>query len=303
MMDKEKIEGHALALFSVLMWSTTFVSTKILQETFSSIEILFIRFVIGYFILLMMKPRLAPFEGWAREGLYMLAALTGIFLYYYMENVALEHTMAGNVSVLVSTAPFFIAMVYKLFRPKETRVGLFYFLGFAVTLLGLVLIAFPIGGGFSLNPLGDGIALAAAIVWGFYSYFVDRIALFGHSVIVTTRRCFFYGLIFMLPVLALDGFSVSASEILAPVNAFNLLFLGLGASALCFVAWGGAIGRLGAMLSGQYIYVIPAFTLVFSYIILGERISLQSGIGAVLVMAGLFVSNRKGRDFAQISHS
>lgn len=303
MMDRKRLQGHLLALFSVLMWSTTFISTKILQESFSSIEILFIRFAFGYLILFLLRPRMLAFEGWRREGLYMLAAASGIFLYYYMENVALEHTMAGNVSVLVSTAPFFIALVYKLFRPRETKLGLFFTLGFVVTFIGLVLIAFPAGSGFSLNPMGDGIALAASIIWGFYSYFVDRIALFGHDVIMTTRRTFFYGLIFMIPVLMVEGFSVSLEEMCDPVNLMNLFFLGLGASALCFVAWAGAIGRIGAVVSGQYIYIIPAFTLVFSFLILGERITLQSALGAILVMAGLFVSNIRREGYAKISQS
>ena len=172
-----------------------------------------------------------------------------------------------------------------------------------MTFIGLVLIAFPAGSGFSLNPMGDGIALAASIIWGFYSYFVDRIALFGHDVIMTTRRTFFYGLIFMIPVLMVEGFSISLEEMCDPVNLMNLFFLGLGASALCFVAWAGAIGRIGAVVSGQYIYIIPAFTLVFSFLILGERITLQSALGALLVMAGLFVSNIRKESCAKISQS
>ena len=125
----------------------------------------------------------------------------------------------------------------------------------------------------------------------------------GHDVIMTTRRTFFYGLIFMIPVLMVEGFSVSLEEMCDPVNLMNLFFLGLGASALCFVAWAGAIGRIGAVVSGQYIYIIPAFTLVFSFLILGERITLQSALGALLVMAGLFVSNIRKESCAKISQS
>ena len=291
MMDKSRARGHLLACISVLFWSTTFVSTKILQDDFSSLEILLIRFVIGFVALFLMHPRPIKWEGWGKEVQVIAAGFFGIFLYYLMENIALEYSSASMVSLVVSTAPFFIAIVFKFLDWRGTRLRAHFFLGFLVTFAGLVLSVMEAGEAIRLD-LGVLIALAASIAWGFYSWFLDRLGRWGDDSIALTRRSFLYGILFMIPLAMLDGFNVGR-ELLEPVNIANLLFLGLGASAFCFAAWAGAVKRLGPLLSGSYIYIIPAVTMVFSAIVLGESISMRFIVGTALVITGLFISNSK----------
>ena len=70
----------------------------------------------------------------------------------------------------------------------------------------------------------------------------------------------------------------------------NLLFLGLGASALCFVTWGSAVRVLGAVKTSVYIYISPAITLLCSVLILHEHVTLWSLAGAALTLVGLVLS-------------
>ncbi|MFQ9918242.1 MAG: hypothetical protein ACLRWQ_19490 [Flavonifractor plautii] len=77
------------------------------------------------------------------------------------------------------------------------------------------------------------------------------------------RRTFAWGLLFLLPVLPVPGFG-GLGTLTEPVYLLNLLYLGLGASALCFVTWGFAVGRLGAVRTSAYIYLVPVVTLVTS---------------------------------------
>jgi drug/metabolite transporter (DMT)-like permease len=72
-----------------------------------------------------------------------------------------------------------------------------------------------------------------------------------------------------------------------------MLFLGLGASALCFVTWNYAVGVLGPVKTSVYIYVNPIVTVVTSAIILHERITVIAMAGVVLILAGLYLSERK----------
>lgn len=130
------------------------------------------------------------------------------------------------------------------------------------------------------------------MVWAFYSFVIDRVNAGGGNIIANTRRTFLYGILFMIPLMVFDGFSVTLDEVMRPVNLFNLVFLGVGASALCFASWSGAMKRLGPLVSGCYIYIIPAVTTFFSFIILGEAITPASLAGTALVILGLFVSNR-----------
>ncbi|RKJ06979.1 hypothetical protein D7X87_01910 [bacterium D16-54] len=49
-------------LETILIWGTTFISTKILLADFQPVEILFFRFIMGYLVLLIAypQPRLLP---------------------------------------------------------------------------------------------------------------------------------------------------------------------------------------------------------------------------------------------------
>ena len=100
---------------------------------------------------------------------------------------------------------------------------------------GIALISFN-GAAMKLNLTGDFLALMAALMWGCYSTFTRKISGYGFSTILTTRRTFFYGILFMIPALCLSGFQMDTERFFHPVSIGNLLFLGLGASALCFVS-------------------------------------------------------------------
>lgn len=74
---------------------------------------------------------------------------------------------------------------------------------------------------------------------------------------------------------------------------FNLLFLGLGASAPCFVTWNYTVKRLGAIKTSVYIYWEPVITVVTSVLALDETITSTAIVGVILTMAGLVVSELK----------
>lgn len=82
----DKTRGHAAAIITIFVWGVTFISTKILLTGFLPVEILFCRFVIGYLALFAICPRLLPYGGLRQEAYFVAAGLTGICLYYLLEN-------------------------------------------------------------------------------------------------------------------------------------------------------------------------------------------------------------------------
>ncbi len=97
----------------------------------------------------------------------------------------------------------------------------------------------------------------------------------------------------MIPTLFIFDFQLELSRFVNPVNLFNLIYLGLGASGLCFVTWNFAVKVLGAVKSSIYIYMIPVVTVVTSVVVLHEKITLMAAIGTILTLAGLFLSEGK----------
>ena len=284
--------GHGAALLTILIWGTTFISTKVLLTSFQPVEILFLRFVLGFLALCLIYPRRLRLGERRQELWFAAAGLCGVTLYYLLENIALTYTLASNVGVLVSVSPVFTALLsHFLLRREKLRPA--FFAGLAVALAGVVLLSYNGSTVLKLDPRGDVLALLAAAIWSAYSLITRHISSFGYPVVQTTRRIFAYGLVFMLPALLIFGFRPSLEAVLEPVNLLNLVYLGLGACALCFVTWNFAVGKLGAVKTSTYIYLVPVVTLATSALVLGEPVTPLSAVGAALTVAGLALSEHK----------
>lgn len=157
---------------------------------------------------------------------------------------------------------------------------------------GICLISLN-GSEWKLNPIGDLLAVAAAFVWAVYSLLSGRIGSFGYPAVQATRRIFLYGLVFMLPFLFALDFRPDWQKLENPEYVLNLIYLGLGASALCFVTWNYAVRRLGAVKTSVYIYMTPVITVAASVLVLREEITGTSAVGMGLTVVGLLLSESK----------
>ena len=164
-----------------------------------------------------------------------------------------------------------------------------------------------------INPKGDLLALFAGICWGFYSLFVSMINKKEYNLICSTRRIFFFAVIFMIPLMIIGNnisnitansdlinsmnvnlnFSENIQRFKNFLNVGNLLFLGLLASGFCFSAWNKACKLVGTVKISFGIYLIPVVTIIFAFFTLHEKISFMGLLGAILTITGLFISNIK----------
>lgn len=301
---KKQALPYILAAFCILVWGVSFICTKYLLRTFSSLEILILRFVTGYIAFCIISPKPLKTSGIKEELLFMGAGLCGITIYQFVENIAIYFTAANNVSIIVSTCPMFTAIIAAIFLHEKTITKNFV-LGFVIAMTGIVLVTLNGSSEFSLSPKGDLLALGSAICWGFYSLFVSKINSLGHGNFASTRRIFFWALIFMIPLaiygLVFGGKSTSIN--FCPTenaarwsdwkNILNLVILGVFASSLAFVAWNKTCKALGTVKTTAAIYMVCVVTIIFSFIFLGEKISLTGLFGTFLTILGLFISEKK----------
>lgn len=286
-----RVTAHVAAVLTILVWGATFVSTKVLLGGFSPVEILFLRFALGAAALALACPHRLHSRGPREEGLFALAGLCGVTLYFLCENVALTHTLAANAAVIVSTAPFLTALLARLLLGESLHPR--FFAGFVCALGGVICISVNSGAVLRLNPLGDLLAFLAALTWAFYSIFTRKISQCGYNMIQATRRIFCWGLLFMLPVLPLVDVRWQPSRLADPVLLGNLLFLGLGASALCFATWNYSIKILGAVKTSVYIYLVPVVAVITAMLVLHEPFTWLAAAGMGLVLLGLGISESR----------
>ncbi|MDD3412880.1 MAG: DMT family transporter [Lachnospiraceae bacterium] len=290
---EKKTKAHMVAFITIVIWGTTYIFTKVLLQSFQPVEILFFRFVIAYFVLMIISPKKMQVEK-THEKYFVFAGLTGITFYYLLENIALVYTQATNVGVIISVAPFFTAIFAYLFIKGE-KLSLNFMMGFIVAMVGIIMISYNGSTSFQLNPIGDILALLAALVWAVYSILIRKISSLGYGSIQMTKRSFFYGILFMIPALYVLNYHPDYAKLLEPAILMNVLFLGVGASAICFVIWNYAVKTLGAVTTSIYIYLVPVITTTTSIIVLKEKINFVSIIGILCTLIGLFLSQKRGK--------
>lgn len=306
-MGKSRFIWHLLALAVVAVWGVTFVCTKtLISAGMDPAGIFAIRFTLAYIgiwvLCLSDRKNLRCWSrSWKDELVFLFLGITGGSFYFLTENTALAHTQATNVAFLVCVAPLFtllFTLLYKLlFKDRfargmeDVRIGFPLVGGTLLALAGMAMVVFD-GARLQISLEGDLLAIGAALCWALYSLFMGQMTA-DYGAVFATRKVFFYGLLTILPFLGASAGSFSPAVMGQPVVYGNLLFLGLVASLACFVAWNLVMAKLGNVTSTNYVYLNPVFTLISAMVILGERMTLVSGLGSAAILAGVILAGSK----------
>ena len=276
----DKHLGWLFAAFTVLVWGSTFISSKKLLQLYTPSQIMLMRFLLAYAALWLLRPRRMKLS-LREEGAFLLMGLAGCSLYFYTENTALTHTLAANVSIIVAAAPIFTAILAHFVG--EERFSRRTLLGFLIAFTGVILVVFNGAFVLKLDPRGDLLALGAAACWAVYSILLRRMG-GRHDPLLVTRRTLFWGTVTAIPIVL---------PLATPAIAGNLLFLGLVGSGLCYVLWNHTVRLLGVVSANNFIYLIPFVTIVAAALFLDETISPIAILGAALITAGVVVTQRE----------
>lgn len=279
---------HIIAILVVGIWGLTFISTKVLiGYGLSPQEIFLLRFLMAYLGIWFISPRKLFADNWKDELWLLSGGVTGGSFYFLTENTALEITLATNVAFIVCTAPLLTTILSLLIYKREKAT--------AALIGGLVGVALVVYNGhfvLKISPLGDFLTLLAAFSWAFYSLIMKKMSGRYRTAFIT-RKIFFYGVLTILPVFLVRPWQFSLSGFLQPAVWMNLLFLGVLASLICFVVWNMILKKLGTVRASNYIYLNPLFTSIGSAVLLDERFTVISLMGAMLILGGVYCAGRR----------
>ena len=280
---------HIIAILVVGIWGLTFISTKVLiGYGLSPQEIFLLRFLMAYLGIWFISPRKLFADNWKDELWLLSGGVTGGSFYFLTENTALEITLATNVAFIVCTAPLLTTilslLIYKREKATAALIG-----GSLLALVGVALVVYNGHFVLKISPLGDFLTLLAAFSWAFYSLIMKKMSGRYRTAFIT-RKIFFYG---VLPVFLVRPWQFSLSGFLQPAVWMNLLFLGVLASLICFVVWNMILKKLGTVRASNYIYLNPLFTSIGSAVLLDERFTVISLMGAMLILGGVYCAGRR----------
>lgn len=285
---------HLLAVFVVAIWGTTFVATKVLiQNGLNPTEIFVYRFVLAYACIVFMAPKRMWSNSFADEAKLMLAGITGGSLYFITENTALGLTTASNVAMLIAISPLLTTLLgMAVFSSERSKKPERIILGSVIALIGVFIV---IGNGrinLNFGSLGDLLTLCAALSWAVYSLLVKNLAK-HYSGTFISRKVFGYGLLSIAIYIPFFPAHFHLEQLLLPHVWPTLLYLGVIASMVCFTAWNLVVNNIGMVKATNYININPIATFVSAYLVLGERITLLSLVGAACILVGVYLAEKK----------
>ena len=287
-----------MAFVTVAIWGSTFVFTKILLVNgLSPAQIFTLRFIIAYILLLLFemtfrRQSFRLFSHSRRDELVMLLlGISGGSMYFLTENAAMLYTTATNTSLIVCSCPLFAMLLVALAYRQSEKFTRMQVAGSLIACAGMAAVV--LNGRFvlHLSPKGDMLAFGACLCWAVYSLLMKTVTE-RYSTFFITRKVFFYGLLTILPYyLAFPGFP-SMEVIFSSQVIWNLLFLSVVASMVCFLVWNWVIHQLGAVVATNWVYFNPITTILFAWWLLHEQITPWFLFGTVLILTGMYLCGR-----------
>jgi len=221
----------------------------------------------------------------------MYLGITGGSLYFLSENEAMNFTTTTNTSLIVCSCPLFATLLVRLVYRDSSRIKFVQMVGSLLAFAGMVIVV--LNGQFvlHLSPVGDALAFTACLCWAVYSLLMKAVS-GNYSAAFITRKVFFYGVLTILPYYAFFPGMPAMEVLVRPQVAGNLLFLGCMASMVCFLTWNWCISKLGAVKATNWVYFNPITTMIFASLVLNETITRYFLIGAVCILAGMYLANK-----------
>ena len=202
------------------------------------------------------------------------------------------HTQVINASLFNAAIPAIIILLCFLFKVEKTNK--FQILGLIISVLGIIAIITKLKLDIllSLNfNKGDLIMVGGALTWGIYSTLLKR-KKFTLPLLTLVHVVCTLGLISVLPQFLYEY--TNGQVIKFDINlVYTLIFLALFPSIGSYYCWAGAVSIVGANRAGISLSLIPLFSTIFAIGIYDEKFQFFHLIGAILIILGLFLSNKE----------
>lgn len=278
----------------MIFWAFSFIWFKEANKSLNPITIVFIRLV---FSVILMVVFLLATGGFMKirtpdRKLFLMLAVFEPFFYFLGESFGLTYVSATVCSVLISTIPVFATIgAWIIFKE---RLGIINYAGIVLSFIGVVVFILNVDGSLSFNL--KGLALLTLAVFSAVGYNLTLSRLVGTYTpvfIVCVQNVI--GSVLFLPLFSI----LDANEFFNMHLTFRMflpiLELSVFASCGAFILFAYSVTKMGITKANVFTNSIPLFTALFSFVLLGEKLTLQNITGMLIVIAGIIMSQMNGR--------
>ena len=292
----QNIKAYIMLVCASLFWAGNFMVGK--YAFFSDIpplSLVFYRWSLVWIILLPFTYKeIIKYKDTILNNLPLLffLGLTSVGLFNSFTYLSLIHTQVINASLFNTAIPAIIILLCFLFKIEKTNK--FQIFGLIVSVCGILAIITKLKLEIllSLNfNKGDLIMIGGVLTWGIYSTLLKK-KQFTLPLLTLVHVICTLGLISVFPQFL---YEFSNGEIIKfDTNLFyTLIFLALFPSIGSYYCWAGAVSIIGANRAGISLSLIPLFSSIMAIVIYNEVFQFFHLIGAILIILGLFLSNKE----------
>ncbi len=277
--------GFLFAIF----WGSASTATKIGLTVAQPMIIAIARFATAALILLFIshiiqKNRLPKGREWLQISIY---SVLNISIYLGLYVIAMQKVTAGIGALAVAINPILISIFSIVFLNKKLTLAMF--IALILCVLGVICAAWPLFGNATVTTSGLLILLASMLSYALASIYFSRKKWDGLSLMTINGWQTFIGGLILLPV-AIYSYNDSS-------NYFNLKFLitvfwlAIPVSIVAVQLWFWLLKK-DAIKASMWLFICPLFGFILAALLANEVISLNTIIGLVSVLIGLFISKK-----------
>jgi len=292
-----KINFAYLFLFlAVLFWAGNFIVGK--YASYYQIPPFSLNFYRWFFAWLILLPftfeEIISKKNYILENykFYILLGITSVTIFNSIVYYSLNFTQVISGVLMISTIPVMIMFISSILKIEKTNI--FQIFGVICSFVGVMLIItkanFELLVNLDFNK-GDLTMVIAMFSWATYSallkkrkHELSQLSLL--EVIIT------FGLIFLIPIYITEynlGFKINLNKPFIFVLIYVVLFPGLAS----FICWIKGISLIGPNRSGVFLHLMPILSALMAMIIFKEKFTLYHLLGAIFILFGIILSNRK----------
>jgi drug/metabolite transporter (DMT)-like permease len=292
----QNIKAYIMLVCASLFWAGNFMIGKYaFLEEIPPLTLVFYRWSLVWIILLPFTYKeIIKYKDTILNNfpLLFLLGLTSVGLFNSFTYLSLLHTQVINSTLFNAAIPAIIILLCFLFKIEKTNK--FQILGLIISVCGIIAIVTKLKLDIllSLNfNKGDLIMIGGVLTWGVYSTLLKK-KKFNLPLLTLVHVICTFGLITVFPQYLYElsnGLIVRFDTNLV----YTLIFLALFPSIGSYYCWAGAVSIIGANRAGISLSLIPLFSSIMAIAIYGEIFQFFHLIGAILIILGLFLSNKE----------
>tara|TARA_B100001093_G_scaffold507358_1_gene567768 strand:+ start:1332 stop:2225 length:894 start_codon:yes stop_codon:yes gene_type:complete len=208
---------------------------------------------------------------------------------------ALNYTQVINAVLVLAAIPAATIVLSSLMKVEKTNI--FQLLGLLLSIVGIVSI---ISNGnvqkiISLNfNKGDLWMLVCVLTWALYSTLLKKHK-FKFSQFSLIQLMVSVGILFLIPQFFYEkslGLEVNFNKAFFLILFYVVVFPAIAA----YYCWQKGIQIIGPNRATMFIQLMPLFSAVMAIIIFKEKLELYHVVGAIFIVLGIYLSNKKTND-------